>query len=380
MYDQLEHITRQYKILDGVAVGLCLLRSDWTVLFWNRYLEQYTEISKPEIVGTSLFAHFSHLNPEPFQSCWHQVFQQKREVHFTLLSHQWQPNSADSPQKQSPLVQVSLTPVSAIAGQECCALLTLKNSIPPQSDIEPPPTVINEKEIELQKLLDRIAHDLQEPLRMVVNCNQLLAQRYSKELDSGAHQMIHFAVDGGVRMQQMIDSLLVYCRLKTHYQPPQATDAQICLKQAIMDLESLIVQTQAQIQTTPLPEVMANPQQLTQLFSILIENAIKYCSDRPPQIEIAVQPQTEMWVFSVQDNGIGIDSKYHQAIFDIFQRLHPRQNYPGIGMGLAIAKRIVELDQGSIWVDSHSQQGSTFYFTLPRPHIINPLLTSSENP
>ncbi|MEB3280296.1 MAG: ATP-binding protein [Lyngbya sp.] len=379
MYDDIDNITVEYKILDGVAVGVCLLRSDWMVLFWNRYLEQYTKISKKEIVGTPLFTHFHHLNPQQFESYRNQVFQHREEVHFSVSWHQWQTHSSHQIAEKPPLAQVSLTPVSAIAGEGCYALLTLQNPIPPLSPGDRTSTEFDEKQVELQQLIARLGHDLQEPLRMVVNCSQLLAQRYSGQLDSTADQMIQFAVDGAGRMQQMIEGLLVYSRLKTHAQSPQVIPAQICLEQAIMDLHSLIVKTKAQIQTTSLPTVIVNPQHLTQLFSILMENAIKYCSDRSPQIEIAVQPQGEMWLFSVQDNGIGIDQKYHQAIFDIFQRLHPRQDYPGIGMGLAIAKRIVELHQGQIWVDSHVQQGSIFYFTLPRLDLTNPLLTSPEN-
>ncbi|GEM_PF-1845853 len=377
MYDEIENVALQYKVLDAIAIGLCILRSDWIVLFWNRYLEQYTKIAQSEIVGTSLLVHFNQLNPTQFASYGDQIFQNQEEVHFSVSLNIGE-NSPTHSQKESSLEQVTLTPLSTITGEGNYALLTLHNPLT-ESNYCQPSTSLVKKQSELEQFIDRISHDLREPLRMVVNFNELIAQRYSGQLDSTGNQMIHFAVDGARRMQQMIDGLLVYSRLKTRYQLPQPIDAQISLKQAIMELQSLIVKTEAQISTTPLPIVMANHSQLTQLFSILIENAIQYCRNHPPKIEIAVQSQADFWLFSVRDNGIGIDQKYHQAIFEIFRRLHSRQDYPGIGMGLAIAKKIVELHQGCIWINSQTQQGSTFYFTLPNLPKINSVLTSSEN-
>ncbi|MCG5061517.1 MAG: GHKL domain-containing protein [Limnoraphis sp. WC205] len=379
MDNEIETVTIQYNILDFVAVGLCLLRSDWIVLFWNRYLEQYTQIPKQQIVGTPLFAHFHQLNPQKFHSYGYQVFQQGGSVHFSVRLNEWKSSACHSTEA-SPLGQVSLTSVSAIAGEGFYGLLTLQNCIPTVSRLSYSSAKSDDQQLELEQLMDRIAHDLREPLRMVVNFSQLLRQRYGGKLDSSADQMIHFMVDASRRMQQMIDGLLVYFRLKIRHQPPQLIDAHIALQEAINHLQLEIVQTQTQIKTTALPKVIADSPQLTQLFTILIENAIKYCRDRPPKIEIAVQLKAEVWVFSVQDNGIGIDTKDYACIFEIFQRLHSQRDYPGIGMGLAIAKRIVELHQGCIWVDSQTQQGSTFYFTIPCSVQINPLLTSSENP
>ncbi len=372
MDKDLENVTLQFNLLDRAAVGLCLLRSDWVVLFWNHYLEQYTKISKAEIVGTSLFCHFDKLNIQTLKAYGDQVFQQKREVEFLVPLKEWH-RSHLPPEKESILLKVSLTPVSAIPGEDN-GLLTLQPSIFPY-----PSGKADHQPLELEEFINRIAHDLQEPLRMVINFNQLLQQRYRQQLNSNAHQIIHFAVDGGLRMQQMIDGLLVYSRLKLKQKPYQWIQTKTALEAAIINLQPLIMQTQAQIQMTDLPEVMADQQQFTQLFTILIENAIQYCRDRPPKIEITVQSQAEFWVFSVQDNGMGIDPKNHHCIFEIFYRLHSRKDYAGIGMGLAIAKRIVELHQGCIWVSSQIQQGSTFYFTIPRLAQIYPVLNSPEN-
>ena len=348
MYDEIENVTLNCQILDSVPVGLCMLRSDWIVLFWNRHLERHTNIAKSEIVGSSLLVHFNQLNPKPFEYYWYKIFKDREEVHFSVLLNP-EKNSHSPAQKLSGSEQVTLTPISAIAGEEIYALLTLRPPVPPNNGCDAL-TLSDEQQGELEQLIDRIAHDLGEPLRMVVNFGELLAQRYSEQLDSTGKKMIFFAVDGARRMQEMIDGLLMYSRLKSRYQPPQPIDAQTALEQTMMDLESLIVKTEAQITATPLPRVMADRQKLAQVFSILIENAIKYRGDRPPKIQITARPQADVWEFSVRDNGIGIDAKSHRDILKIFHRLHSRQDYPGIGMGLAIAKRIVELYGGRIRV------------------------------
>ncbi|MEL7034399.1 MAG: ATP-binding protein [Cyanobacteria bacterium J06592_8] len=368
MSNEIYNETWPCKVLDSVAVGICLLRSDWIVLFWNRYIEQYTKISQAQIVGTDLFTHFHHLNPQQFESYRNQVFQQRQEVHFSASfnpgeSDTYDPNA--KPASQHNPNPVTLTPVPAITGEDCYALLTLHNCQSQVSSSSHTTSGVEENSLELEQLIYRLSHDLREPLRMVVSFCELLGQRYSSQLDSTGNRMIHFAVDGARRMQQMIDGLLMYSRLKSEEQQLQFIEAKIPLEQAIMNLQPLINKTEAHIQISPLPTVIANPQQLTQLFSILVDNAIKYCRDYPPQIKISAKSEAEVWVFTVQDNGMGIEAKDHQAIFELFQRLHTQQESSGIGMGLAMAKRIVELHQGCIWVNSQIKQGSTFGFTLP---------------
>ena len=209
------------------------------------------------------------------------------------------------------------------------------------------------------------SHDLQEPLRMVASYTQLIEKRYAEKLDQDGRDFIKFAVSGANRMQTLINDLLSYSRIGTRANPLIPLDAHVPLGQARLNLNKTIGEASAIITNDELPVVMADETQLTQLFQNLIGNAIKFHKDgESPRIHIAAQQKTGEWVFSVQDNGIGIEAQYLQRIFVIFQRLHAREDYPGTGIGLAICKRIIERHGGKIWVESQPGRGSTFYFTL----------------
>jgi len=218
---------------------------------------------------------------------------------------------------------------------------------------------------DLQQFAYVASHDLQEPLRMVSSYVKLLERRYKGRLDADADDFIGFAVDGAARMQRMIRDLLSYSRLGTCTNPPSRTDTLEVLGQVVANLRVAIEESGARITHDPLPVVEADPTQLSQLFQNLIANTIKFRREIPPEIHVSADREDRFWVFSVQDNGIGLDSEFADRIFTIFQRLHTREDYPGTGMGLAICKRIVERHGGSIRVESKPGLGSTFYFTLP---------------
>lgn len=218
---------------------------------------------------------------------------------------------------------------------------------------------------ELQQFAYIASHDLQEPLRMISSYLQLLERRYKNQLDANANDFIHYAVDGANRMQKLINDLLMYSRVGTKGQAFTLANCNQVLDLALANLMMPISEHQAVITSDPLPQVYADATQLTQLFQNLIGNAIKFCSETPPRVHIQAQDQKEEWLFSVQDNGIGIEAEYTERIFVIFQRLHSRTEYPGTGIGLAISKKIVERHGGRIWVESEPGKGSIFYFTLP---------------
>lgn len=224
---------------------------------------------------------------------------------------------------------------------------------------------------ELQQFAYIASHDLQEPLRMVTSYLQLLERRYKGRLDASADDFIAFAVDGATRMKALINDLLTYSRVGTHGKSFERTNCTTVVKRAIANLKIAIEESQATITYDPLPEVLGDAIQLTQLFQNLISNAIKFHSEAPPVIQIRAELQAREWLFSVQDNGIGIEPQYAEQIFVIFQRLHRRTDYSGTGIGLAVCKKIVERHGGRIWVQSELGQGATFYFTLPslgEPH------------
>jgi PAS domain S-box-containing protein len=210
------------------------------------------------------------------------------------------------------------------------------------------------------------SHDLQEPLRMVASYTQLLARRYTGKLDAEADEFIGFAVDGAARMHQLIQDLLSYSRLTTRAKTPCFTLADGACRAALANLQESIKTSKALVSVEALPAVLADATQLTQLFQNLIGNAIKYCSDRTPEIRVGATSTANEWIFSVQDNGIGIEPQYFERIFQMFQRLHTRKEYSGTGIGLAICRRIVERHGGKIWVESERGRGSTFFFSIPR--------------
>lgn len=219
---------------------------------------------------------------------------------------------------------------------------------------------------ELKKFAYVASHDLQEPLNQVANYVQLLEMRYDEELDQDAKDFIGFAVEGVSLMQTLIDDVLVYSKVDLQGIEWELTEVETSLHQALNNLRGRIAETAAVITTDPMPTIVADGTQLMQLFQNLLGNAIKFRKpDQPPRIHVGVQRQEDAWLFSVKDNGIGIDPQFADRIFVIFQRLHTRDEYPGSGMGLAICKKIVECHRGRIWVESALGQGATFYFTIP---------------
>jgi len=218
---------------------------------------------------------------------------------------------------------------------------------------------------DLQQFAYVASHDLQEPLRMVASYTQLLARRYKGKLDSDADQFIGYAVDGAIRMKRLINDLLTYSRVTAQDKVFELVDCNGLLEEALSNLRVAVEENRAVVTHDPLPTVMADGGQLGQLFQNLIGNAIKFRGKEPPQVYVSAERRTGEWLFSVRDNGIGVDPQYAERIFVIFQRLHNREEYPGTGIGLALCKKIVERHGGRIWVASQTGQGATFHFTLP---------------
>jgi signal transduction histidine kinase len=222
---------------------------------------------------------------------------------------------------------------------------------------------------ELEQFAYAASHDLQEPLRMIASYIDLLNKRNRDKFDQDSIDFIHYAVDGAARMRRLINDLLAYSRLGTKGKPFIMTDCGEVLAAALKNLEIAIKEIGASIHFSPLPQVNADGGQLIQLFQNIIGNALKFCKDRIPEIRVTAVDAGEFWQFAISDNGIGIDQKYFDKIFQIFQRLHSSQEYQGTGIGLAVCKKIVERHGGKIWVESKPGEGTTFFFTIPKNQV-----------
>jgi PAS domain S-box-containing protein len=263
-------------------------------------------------------------------------------------------------------IEIMLSPLESASGiLVTAAIRDIATRKAAEADLLQKVAELNRSNEELAQFAYIASHDLQEPLRMVASYTQLLSRRYKGKLDSDADEFIAFAVDGASRMQRLIQDLLAYSRVGTKGRDLLPTSSEKALQQSVINLRGAIEQSGAQVTHDPLPTVMADETQLIQLFQNLIGNGIKYQKNGRPKVHVSASENGgETYIFSVQDNGLGIDSQYFDKIFGMFQRLHKREEFAGTGIGLAICKKIVERHGSKIWVESQVGQGSTFRFAL----------------
>jgi PAS domain S-box-containing protein len=219
--------------------------------------------------------------------------------------------------------------------------------------------------LDLQQFAFVASHDLKTPLRSIDGFLQMLQKNYADQLDDKARMLIQRTLNAASRLGQLTDDLLSYARVNSEIRPFTLIDCTEVASDAISLLDSVIAETQAIVTIDPLPGVMGDRTQLIQLFMNLVGNGLKYCRDRTPVVHVSVSRNGSDWLFSVADNGIGIEAQHHDLIFEVFKRLHNQNEYPGTGIGLAVCRRVVKHHGGTIWFTSVPGQGSTFYFTIP---------------
>jgi light-regulated signal transduction histidine kinase (bacteriophytochrome) len=222
---------------------------------------------------------------------------------------------------------------------------------------------------ELQQFAYVVSHDLQEPLRMVTMYLSLLEDRYRDQLDDQAKKYMDFAIEGGTRSVDLLRDLLDYSRIDNQGRPYVPLDMEAVFCTAVKNLLSQIREDGATITHDSLPTIIADEVQMVQVMQNLPSNAVKFHSVEPPRVHVSCQDLGKSWLFSVEDNGIGVDPRHIDRLFVLFQRLHSSQRYKGTGIGLAICKKVIERHGGRIWFDSRLDHGTTFYFTVPKEAV-----------
>jgi PAS domain S-box-containing protein len=362
---ELEFASKYNRSLIEASVDpLVTIGPDGKITDVNNSTESATGFVRDELIGTDFSDYFTE--PEKARSGYQHVFQegfvkdypldiQHKDGHITPVLY----NASVYRDDSGDVIGVFAAARDITERKKAEKLLKLKIEELARSNAE------------LEQFAYVSSHDLQEPLRMIGSYLQLLQRRYHGELDDKADKYINFAVDGASRMQNLINDLLEFSRVTTQAREFEPTDSELVLNQVLSNLEVSIKENEAVISHDQLPTVMADSTQLVQVFQNLISNAIKFRSEKAPKIYISARKEDDQWIFSVDDNGIGIDLNHSERIFEVFKRLHKRREYPGTGIGLSICKKIIERHGGHIWVESEPGKGSVFYFTLPGEGVIN---------
>lgn len=354
----------QFRLaMEANPLGLVLVDHAGTIQMLNGTLERMFGYTRSELMGQ----HFELLLPLARRAAHRSHFGEFVKAPWTREAHEQRDLAGRRKDGQEFAAEVALTPLTTRRGAMVMASIFDKTAEREEAAVR------DRQRLELQRSNQELAqfayvasHDLQEPLRMVASYTQLLAERYQGQLDERADKYIRYIVEGATRMQRLVTDLLALSRIESQARPPRLVDVGALVERVLADLAARIEDAGATITVEPLPRLLADEGQLSQVFQNLICNAIKFVtSGRVPEVHVRADLAEGEWRFAVTDNGIGIAPEFTTRIFDMFQRLHPRGQYDGNGIGLAVAKKIVERHHGRIWLESALGEGTTFFFTLP---------------
>ncbi|TGK38816.1 PAS domain-containing sensor histidine kinase [Leptospira andrefontaineae] len=351
------------EVISQVNDAIIALDGDMNITYYNSYAAKMYEVEEGECLGkhyTSLFQEdwISEENYKSAMEDWKTLGASKRELIHTLRSGRKITIESNFKKINA---EGYLVPGLIMVNRD------ISEKIESRRSLEEALLGLAKTNKELEQFAYIASHDLQEPLRTIASYLQLLERKFSEEIKPEMREFIHVSVEAAKRQQGLIESLLSYSRVGSDSVNKSKGDPNLILDEVRKDLSSVIQETSANLVLEgPFPEVYADQDQIRRLFSNLISNGIKFRSPaRKPEIRIKVKHIPGANVFSVSDNGIGMDSKYFDRIFIIFQKLHTRTEYPGTGIGLSICKKIVENHGGKIWVQSSIGKGSEFFFSLP---------------
>jgi PAS domain S-box-containing protein len=361
-----ENIKRQANLLNLTHDAIFVRNLDNEITFWNKGSEETYGWSRGDALGRVTHELLQAEYPKPLD-----------EIQADVLNYgQWDGELKHKKRDGTSIIVLSRWSLQKDVNGKTLGFLEINTDITKRKEAqEKLKELIGElkrSNYELQQFTYITSHDLQEPLRSIASFSQLLERRYKNKLDKDADEYINFVVDASTRMKEMIQGLLDYSNIGTRKEEFKSLNVEDILKQVLSNLNALIDENDAVVAHDLLPVITADRGLLVKLFQNLIENAIKFRKpDEHPKIHISayLDKKNKEYVFSVADNGIGIETQYSDKIFEIFKRLHTIDEYRGTGIGLAICKRIVERHGGHIWVESELGRGSTFYFTIPTEHL-----------
>jgi PAS domain S-box-containing protein len=352
-------VSEQAALLQLARDAIIVTELDGKISFWNRGAEEIYGWRPEEAVGKNAHELLQTTFPIPLDDIRSLIRDQG----------QWDGELTQVTRDGQTVIVASLWSMRKDDEGKPSAVLEINRDIRDRKRVEEAliqqTRELQRSNAELQQFAYVASHDLQEPLRIVANFTQLLAERYASQLDVDAREFMAFAVGGAVRMQALIQGLLSYARVGAHAGSFEPVDCNEALARAEWNLQASIVENGALVSHEDLPVISADATQLVQLFQNLIGNAIKFKGANPPRVHVSAVRRADDWVFSVRDNGIGIAPQYAERIFGIFQRLHRPEEYPGTGIGLAICKKIVERHGGKIGIESEPGNGSRFFFSIP---------------
>ena len=356
-----EELAFQASILEQVHNGVIAVDLNDKIIYWSNSSEELYQWKSEEVIGKNIV---ELLAPEAMKSLATNISSTVfREGHW---EGEFNVKRKDGSTIPALILSTILKDVNGkkIGRLGISADITERKQA--EKDLQYNAAELARSNRELQQFAHAISHDLQEPLRTMSSYVQLLADRYKEQLDAKAHMYIGYIVEGATRMNAQIRGILSLSKVTSEAHKLAPTNCEDVLRNIQVGLQVYIKEQQAQITIDPLPTVRANSAQLGQLFQNLIVNAIKFRGEEPPRVHISAREKDENWLFSIRDNGMGIEPEHGERIFEIFQRLVPREKYPGTGIGLSICKRIVERHGGKIWVESTPGNGSTFCFTIDK--------------
>ncbi|STX29670.1 sensory box histidine kinase [Legionella beliardensis] len=355
---KLDAKSANYLILESLLDAIAVINVQGIILNVNYAMINLTHYSLQDLLNTSIYNYFNDdkaskaiataLEQGKIQDVECNIITKNNKKVITLL------NAAGFPDSQGNMQGLLV----------CLKDLTKQKHI--EEKLNKMLTEVERSNKELEQFAYTASHDLQEPVRTVKNYLQLLSRRYGDKLGEDAKEFIKFAVEGAERMERLIYNLLTFSRIATRANAFASTDSNELVTHVLNDLHQLILDKHAQVNYTQLPTIVYDENQLTQVFQNLISNALKF-NTKQPDVQIKAKEKEHEWLFSIKDNGIGIDPRYFEQIFILFKRLNNQKDFEGSGIGLATCKKIIERYGGEIWVESEGEgKGATFYFTIPK--------------